>query len=83
MDPRENERKSTEQERRAAPEEPGRGAGRAGPGASTPLESDDIVESAPAKREQRDRRLEEQEAEGGHLASGIGDDRPPRRDDEP
>jgi hypothetical protein len=52
------------------------------PGASTPLESDDIVENAPAKREGRERRAAEQEAEGGHLASGIGDDRPPRRDDD-
>jgi hypothetical protein len=77
MDPRENDRMNDEQDRRPAPEEPGAGVERAArPGASTPLESDQIVDSAPAKQGERDRRVAEQEAEGGGLATGIGDDRP-------
>jgi hypothetical protein len=77
MDPRENDRQRSEQDLRPDPDEPGQGVERAArPGASTPLESDDVVSSAPAKREQRDRKDAEQQAEGGHLSSGIGDDEP-------
>ena len=77
MDPRENDRQRSEQDLRPDPDEPGQGVERAAqPGASTPLESDQIVSSAPAKREQRERKVAEQQAEGGPLATGIGDDEP-------
>jgi hypothetical protein len=51
-------------------------------GGATVLQSDDIVSNAVAKREAESRRLEEQMAEGGHLATGIGDDRVGGRGDE-
>jgi hypothetical protein len=45
-------------------------------GGKTELRSDDIVPDAVAKRDAASRRREEQMAEGGHLATGIGADRP-------
>jgi hypothetical protein len=41
-----------------------------------PLQASDVVDRAQAKREKDELRKAEQQAEGGHLSSGIGADEP-------
>jgi hypothetical protein len=68
MDPRDSGRTGE----RGTPDGPAR------EGRSTQLDDSQIVPSAPAKEEKERRRIEEQEAEGGHLGTGpgIGADKP-------